>query len=165
MDALSVPSALAGLVAAGERIADELLRYTANLTDAPKLARGVVAETTALAHVVARLLPLISPGHAADGPSSTVRGGRRAMVPVAALVLALATGVLALAALEREVDAVVAGGMLDRLQWTVREPAVRGALDALQTLVAVLSAVLSVLSVSVPHSPVFFLVVRAIAMV
>jgi hypothetical protein len=146
---LSLASGISGLIKAAEKIASLLSGFTANMLDAPNLARNVVMEMQSLSGILLQLKPLLSPHHY----SSKDEDERRSMVFVDQLVLTVAACIRSLAELEKELDGVVGVGMLDRLKWTVRETSIRRILEALQTHRSSLTLVLTILTALVFSLP------------
>ncbi|KAF8544569.1 hypothetical protein BDD12DRAFT_872810 [Trichophaea hybrida] len=142
MDPLSLASGISGLIKAADKIASSLSGFTANMIDAPNLARNVVSETQSLSLTLLQLQPLLSPHHSCSNEEKT----RRSMVFVDQLVLTVAACIRSLAELEKELDGVVGVGMLDRLKWTVRETGIRQILEVLQMHKSSLTLVLTILT-------------------
>ncbi|KAF8246682.1 hypothetical protein K440DRAFT_327831 [Wilcoxina mikolae CBS 423.85] len=142
MDPLSLASGISGLIKAADKIASLLSGFTANMIDAPNLARSVVSETQSLSLTLLQLQPLLSPHHSSCNEEET----RKSMVFVDQLVLTVAACIRSLAELEKELDGVVGVGMLDRLKWTVREAGIRRILEALQMHKSSLTLVLTILT-------------------
>ncbi|KAF8545266.1 hypothetical protein BDD12DRAFT_811209 [Trichophaea hybrida] len=127
MDPLSVAASLSGLLSAANKITQTFL----SLQDAPRLARSVTAEVTALSAIFAQLNTFLR--HTTQ---------RMSMTTVEQFVTTLTHCVLTFAELEEVIDVCMCSdaegggsviGLWNRAKWTARQDTVKEILADLQT--------------------------------
>ncbi|KAF8247874.1 hypothetical protein K440DRAFT_661178 [Wilcoxina mikolae CBS 423.85] len=140
MDPLSVAASLSGLRSAANKITQTLL----SLQDAPRLARSVTAEITALSATFAQLNTFLR--HTTQ---------RMSMTTVEQFVTTLTHCVLTFAELEEVIDGCMCSdaegggsviGLWDRAKWTARQETVKEILADLQTQKASLNLMMGIWS-------------------